>query len=49
MQFPEKKPLQPPASIRKYPLTGGAEAAAGRQTGQTDIPDSNEADTIKER
>jgi hypothetical protein len=29
-----KKPLRPPAPIRKYPLTGGAEAPTGSQTGR---------------
>ena len=31
-----KKPLRISGVIRKYPLTGGAEALTGRQTGGTD-------------
>ena len=45
----EKNPLRTPAAIRKYPLTGGAEALTGRQTGRraTRRKQTSEADMAR--
>jgi hypothetical protein len=46
-----KNPLRAPALIRKYPLTGGAEASAGRQTGSSrkaDAPKRNKHREIEQ-
>lgn len=40
--------MQPPAPIRKYPLTGGAEALDGAPTGRADKKAGNEADNTPE-
>ena len=47
--FPQKNPLRTPAAIRKYPLTGGAEALTGRQTGRraTRRKQTSEADMAR--
>ena len=44
MPIRSKKLLRPPAPGRKHPLTGGAEAPTGRQTGRSGNAESNEAE-----